>query len=100
MDCGFCGSAKESVSALVAGPGVYICADCVSHAESVLAEADQVAPAAGSAGSTVELRCSFCDRSAQQVRRLIAGPDVRICDGCVRLAGEALAGRSDFVGGA
>ncbi len=32
------------------------------------------------------LRCSFCDRAQQQVAKLIAGPGVYICDGCVALA--------------
>jgi len=29
------------------------------------------------------LRCSFCERSQKQVAKLIAGPNVYICDGCV-----------------
>jgi hypothetical protein len=32
------------------------------------------------------LRCSFCGRSQKQVRKLIAGPGVYICDGCAVLA--------------
>jgi hypothetical protein len=35
-------------------------------------------------------RCSFCDRSQAQARKLIAGPGVVICDGCVSLALEAV----------
>ena len=31
------------------------------------------------------LRCSFCGKHEQQVRRMIQGPGVRICDECVRL---------------
>jgi ATP-dependent protease Clp ATPase subunit len=29
------------------------------------------------------LLCSFCGKSQKQVRKLIAGPDAYICDGCV-----------------
>jgi ATP-dependent protease Clp ATPase subunit len=29
------------------------------------------------------LRCSFCDRRQRKVAKLIAGPGVYICDGCV-----------------
>jgi hypothetical protein len=36
------------------------------------------------------MRCSFCDRSQADVRKLIAGPGVAICDGCVSLSLEAL----------
>jgi ClpX C4-type zinc finger len=36
------------------------------------------------------MRCSFCDRSQAEARKLIAGPGVAICDGCVSLAMEAL----------
>ena len=32
------------------------------------------------------LRCSFCGRAQQQVAKLIAGPGVYICNGCVTLA--------------
>lgn len=32
-----------------------------------------------------QLRCSFCGKPQGQVRRLIAGPDVYICDECVNL---------------
>jgi hypothetical protein len=36
------------------------------------------------------MRCSFCDCSQAEARKLIAGPGVAICDGCVSLAMEAL----------
>ena len=32
------------------------------------------------------LRCSFCGQAQQEVAKLIAGPGVYICDGCVGLA--------------
>lgn len=32
-----------------------------------------------------ELRCSFCDKAQPDVCKLIAGPDVYICDECVRM---------------
>jgi hypothetical protein len=36
----------------------------------------------------VLLACSFCDRTQQEVRKLIAGPAVYICDSCVAIAGR------------
>ncbi|HDQ41242.1 MAG TPA: ATP-dependent Clp protease ATP-binding subunit ClpX [Desulfonatronum sp.] len=41
--------------------------------------------------STSELCCSFCGKNQEQVRRLIAGPDVYICDECVILCDEIIA---------
>ncbi len=35
--------------------------------------------------------CSFCGKRRDQVRKLIAGPGVRICDECVALCVEILA---------
>ena len=32
------------------------------------------------------LRCSFCGRTQGQCAKLVAGPGVYICDGCVTLA--------------
>ncbi len=38
-----------------------------------------------------EPRCSFCGRPQSEVRRLIAGPGVYICDSCVALCNDILA---------
>lgn len=37
-----------------------------------------------------EQRCSFCGRPSAEVSRLIAGPGIYICDGCVNLCVELL----------
>jgi ATP-dependent Clp protease ATP-binding subunit ClpX len=37
-----------------------------------------------------DLFCSFCGKEQASVKKLIAGPAVYICDGCIRLAGEIL----------
>lgn len=37
------------------------------------------------------LRCSFCNKSHRDVRKLIAGPKVYICDGCVELCNTIIA---------
>ncbi len=36
-------------------------------------------------GKRGELVCSFCGRTSEQVRKIIVGPDVYICDECVQL---------------
>jgi ATP-dependent protease Clp ATPase subunit len=41
------------------------------------------------------LRCSFCTKSQLDVRKLIAGPGVLICDECVELCNEILADEMD-----
>ncbi|MEE2787854.1 MAG: ATP-dependent Clp protease ATP-binding subunit ClpX [Myxococcota bacterium] len=40
---------------------------------------------------TFHLRCSFCGKEAIDVRKLITGPQVHICDECVALCNEILA---------
>ncbi|WP_312098941.1 ATP-dependent Clp protease ATP-binding subunit ClpX [Corynebacterium dentalis] len=36
------------------------------------------------------LKCSFCGKSQKQVRKLIAGPGVYICDECIELCNEII----------
>lgn len=36
------------------------------------------------------LKCSFCGKSQEQVKRLIAGPNVYICDECIELCQEII----------
>ena len=38
-----------------------------------------------------DAKCSFCSKSKEQVKKLIAGPGVFICDQCVDLCHEILA---------
>ena len=42
-------------------------------------------------------RCSFCGRGQDEVRKLVAGPGIYICDGCIEVASGAQADdRSTF----
>src|SRR4029077_6000422 len=42
-------------------------------------------------GDTGELlKCSFCGKSQKQVKKLIAGPGVYICDECIELCNESI----------
>jgi ATP-dependent Clp protease ATP-binding subunit ClpX len=36
------------------------------------------------------LRCSFCNRTQEEVRKLIAGPSVYICDECIELCNDII----------
>ena len=40
--------------------------------------------------SNKQLQCSFCGKSQEQVRRLIAGPEVYICDECIELCQDII----------
>lgn len=62
---------------------------------------DEIARAAGGPGRAgrgqapgTELACTFCGKSQHEVRKLIAGPSVYICDACVALAGGVVSSGS------
>ena len=46
--------------------------------------------------SNDRLKCSFCGKTQDQVKKLIAGPDVFICDECVDLCSELIEDELDF----
>ncbi len=37
-----------------------------------------------------QLRCSFCNKTQDQVRKLIAGPNAYICDECIQICAEII----------
>lgn len=41
-------------------------------------------------GESESLKCSFCGKSQRQVKKLIAGPGVYICDECIDLCNEII----------
>ena len=42
------------------------------------------------------LRCSFCSKSQSEVRKLIAGPNVYICDECIEICTDIIAEERDL----
>ncbi len=45
---------------------------------------------AGTTDGNDQLLCSFCGKSQRQVKKLIAGPGVYICDECIDLCNEII----------
>ena len=37
-----------------------------------------------------QMKCSFCGKAQDQVRKLVAGPGVYICDECIELCNEII----------
>jgi ATP-dependent protease Clp ATPase subunit len=102
--CSFCGRSREECAKLIAGPGVFICDQCVVQATRLSAGAAVVGLAAGPLrleASGSQARCSFCGEEAGEVRHLVAsglsvpagkfGDLARICDKCLDLCLEILA---------
>jgi hypothetical protein len=97
--CTFCGKSPREVRKLIAGPTVYICDECIWKCNHIIAQ-EATNPAVESrnhlekkerAKTTVTLLCSFCGKGQQEVRKLIAGPTVYICDECIKLCNDILA---------
>jgi ATP-dependent protease Clp ATPase subunit len=90
--CSFCGKSQHEVRKLSAGPKNCICNECLGICIDVIREDER--SSAGRPQSveqeTAALFCSFCDKSQHDVRQLIAGPAVFICNECVGCCGASL----------
>ena len=47
-------------------------------------------------GDAENLKCTFCSKNQKQVKKLIAGPGVYICDECIDLCNESLEEELEF----
>ena len=65
-----------------------ICSRCTETCRR-LVNSDE--PAKPMSRRSNKIRCSFCNASQVDVRKLIAGPGVYICEGCVAAAGDVVA---------
>jgi hypothetical protein len=93
------------VRKLIAGPTVYICDECIKLCNDIIAkeaEAERgdrppeeapTRPKREGEGrkSAQTLCCSFCGKTQREVRKLIAGPTVYICDECIGLCNDIIA---------
>ncbi len=59
-------------------------------AAKIEAERPVLEPAKDDAKDTPTLHCSFCGKPQQAVRKLIAGPEVAICNDCVDLCNDVI----------
>jgi bacterioferritin-associated ferredoxin len=100
--CTFCGKAQNQVRKLIAGPGVFICGDCVTLARQVIADGTTVTTERGPIHAVPEqqprARCSFCGKERYQAAGQAGIPATGkptghaiICDACLDLCAEIIA---------
>ena len=106
LSCTFCGKPQDAVRKLIAGPGVFICGDCVPLARSVLADGTTATTERGPIHVVSEqqprARCNFCGKQRDQVAAQAGIPATGkttgkttgyaiICDECLDLCAEIIA---------
>jgi ATP-dependent protease Clp ATPase subunit len=92
--CAWCGTTRDQVQ-LFAGPQIWICAGCVELAADIVAEVAGDAAERPAARREDDLRCTFCQKAAHEVRVLVAGLEVAICDTCIADCNAILQGNRD-----
>lgn len=94
LKCSFCGKQQREVKKLIAGPGVYICNECIKKADRVIATGEPTATplsamkSAGEDQDALRLKCSFCGKRRHQASGLAVAAKVAICTECLALCNE------------
>ena len=92
--CSFCGKTQKQVSKLIAGPGTYICDECVVMADGVIETgqdaATPVSAVASVAADLTTAKCGFCGKRRYQVSGLAAAEQGSICTECLTLCHEII----------
>jgi hypothetical protein len=66
--CSFCGKANTKVKTLVAGPGVFICDECIDLSATIVAATADISPQ-----QRARLRAQALDRPAQEMLDMLPG---------------------------
>lgn len=97
LECSFCGKLQKQVRKLIAGPGVYICNECIERADRVIVTSEPTATPLSAMTSVGDhnkygapVKCSFCGKRRQQVTGLAAAARVAICTECLALCHEII----------
>jgi hypothetical protein len=96
LKCSFCGKHQKQIRKLIAGPGVYICNECIERADRVIANGEVIATPLSAMKSVGEdkdaatVKCSFCGKRRHQVSGLAAAARVAICTECLALCHEII----------
>ena len=60
--CSFCGKRENQTSKMIAGPGVYICSDCVHACNDLLRDEIEQKGQAQTSNSRNDKKCGNCSR--------------------------------------
>ena len=96
LKCSFCGKHQKQIRKLIAGPGVYICNECIEKADRVVATGEAAATplsamtSAGEDNDAGPVKCSFCGKRRHQVSGLAVADRVAICTECLALCHEII----------
>lgn len=94
LECSFCGKTQQQVAKLIAGPGVYICDECVAMADGVISTgtdaATPVSEVVSVAPDLTTAACGFCSKQRHQVAGLAAAAQASICTECLELCHEII----------
>ena len=72
--------------------GTVVCAACGEAMRAVeKAKAEGAERATATPDASAPIACTFCTKSQDEVRKLIAGPTVCICDECIDLSNDIIA---------
>jgi len=96
LQCSFCGKQRLQVRKLIAGPGVYICNECIEKADRVIATGEPTATPLSAMKSIGEdqdapaFKCSFCGKRRHQVSGVAVAARVAVCTECLALCHEII----------
>jgi ClpX C4-type zinc finger protein len=101
LSCSFCGKHQKQVRKLIAGPGVYICDQCIDRVNVVLAGAGKTTGTGKIISTPIAIirpvsdadrdeQCSFCGKRHHQVATMATTGQKAICNECVDLCDEII----------
>ena len=95
LSCSFCGKHQKQIKKLIAGPGVYICNECIDRVHAVLAGTSKpastpIATIAPVSDADRAERCSFCGKRRHQVAAMASTGHKQICNECLGLCDEII----------
>ncbi|MGI8791694.1 MAG: ClpX C4-type zinc finger protein [Acidimicrobiales bacterium] len=90
MRCSFCNANQREVAKLIAGPGVYVCGECVAAASSV-ASSGEAMTGPRQVSMLIDGRpCGFCSKRAAEVKAVVRGGRGHICNECLDLCSQII----------
>ena len=88
VKCSFCGKTQKQVKKVVAGPGVYICDECLALCNDIVGE-EEASPTLPGSTDTVPVprqELTAVARTLDQAAGAIGASNLRVADDAMRLA--------------